>query len=359
MPTLEQSRRTVDAYAQQQANMVGTLLRILFGLWGGFNHWGRPDLVRAHAARSTVEVDLAMSQVRGLTRAYMLARLGQIDAAPARLPELVDTYERGGVPQVQVYQRPARERSFVERRELANGAPPEEAAEKADKAFVARLRAIVEEDAAATARDEADRVMAAAPKVIGYRRIIRPELSQTGTCALCVVAATRIYTVGELMPIHAHCKCTVDAITADSDPGFELNEADMRVMLDRLYDEAGGNSGEQLKNVRIKSYEHGELGPILIRQGSKFRTLEEVNRDTKNAPKATPFTRMTRADDQINWRAMKATSERSIRYLLNAKSRGSNLVDISGTGDPVRIDDIDAAIQYHRDLISRAARHAA
>lgn len=38
-----------------------------------------------------------------------------------------------------------------------------------------------------------------------YRRIIHPELSKTGTCGLCVVAATNTFTRGDLMPMHRNC----------------------------------------------------------------------------------------------------------------------------------------------------------
>jgi hypothetical protein len=353
--TLDQTRRTVDAYSKTQASILATLLRVLFGLWGGFDQWDDADLVRARAARSTVDVDVALAQVRGMSRGYMLTRLAQLGAPPVSLAPTVNTYERGGALQLVVYQRPARERNYVERRELEQGASPAEAAEKANAAFTERLTRIVEADVQAAARDETNKVMAASPKVIGYRRIIHPERSRTGTCGLCMVAADRLYSVQDLMEIHGGCKCTVDAVTATSDPGLELNRED----LDALYAAAGGTGGQGLKNIRVTSYEHGELGPILIRQGSKFRTLDEVNRDTTYSAKATPFKRQTREDDERNWKAMAATSERSIRYLLNAKSRGTNVVDIAGSGSPRAVKDIDAAIQYHRDLIARASRHAA
>jgi hypothetical protein len=42
--------------------------------------------------------------------------------------------------------------------------------------------------------------------VVGYRRVLHPELgSGAPPCGLCVVAATRIYHIEELMPIHARC----------------------------------------------------------------------------------------------------------------------------------------------------------
>lgn len=38
-----------------------------------------------------------------------------------------------------------------------------------------------------------------------FRRIIHPELSKTGTCGLCVVAATNTFTRDDLMPLHHNC----------------------------------------------------------------------------------------------------------------------------------------------------------
>jgi hypothetical protein len=354
-PTLEQTRQAVDGYAAAQAKLTAALLRLLLGFWGSFVHWDSYDLVRAHAARSTVDVDVALAQARTLARAYMRSQYGQLGIDVPKLPDIVNSYERGGVEQLIVYQRPARERSFVERQALATGASPDEAASRARDAFVERMERIVEADIQATVRDELNKVMEATPAVTGYRRIIHPERSKTGTCGLCMVAADRIYSIAELMAIHDGCQCTVLPITSASDPGLALNRED----LDALYAAAGGTGGDRLKNIRVTSFEHGELGPVLIRQGSKFRTLDEVNRDTNYSAKATPFKRQTRADDQTNWARMKETSERSIAYLTDAKSRGTNLVDLTGSGSPKPVKDIDAAIQYHRDLIARAARHAA
>jgi hypothetical protein len=96
--------------------------------------------------------------------------------------------------------------------------------------------------------------------VIGYRRVIHPELSRTGVCGLCIAAADRRYKVGTLLPIHANCKCTIAAITEENDPGDAANTAD----LGALYRQGGGTSGADLKRVRYQVDEHGELGPTLI-----------------------------------------------------------------------------------------------
>jgi hypothetical protein len=71
-----------------------------------------------------------------------------------------------------------------------------------------------------------------------YRRVLHPELSRHGACGLCVAASDRVYYRGDLMPIHARCKCEVLPIIGSKDPGQSINKAD----LDRLYAAAGGTT---------------------------------------------------------------------------------------------------------------------
>lgn len=355
MPTLERTQRLVETYAAEQARLTAALIRLLLALWLGFPYWGNRDMERAWVARSVVEVDVTLAQVRRLARAYMLTYLELIDARPESLPETVDTYERGGTPLTEVYHRPARLRDYVERIERGQGATPDEATEKAIAEFEERLRTIIDEDVMLTARDEQEKVARASSKVIGYRRILHPEFSQTGPCGLCVVAADRLYNVGTLPPMHPNCKCTVSPVTKTQDFGLRLNRDD----LDRIYAAAGGTDRRKLTQLRIKEVTHGELGPMLLRSGGKWVDPAEVNRRAiRKAARATPYARQTRETTRAHWRAMKETSERSIRYLEAAKASGTNMVDL-GTGRPVRVNDLDAAIQYHRDLIARAMRHAA
>lgn len=100
-----------------------------------------------------------------------------------------------------------------------------------------------------------------------WRRVIRPELAKESTCGLCVVASDRIYYRGDLMPIHDRCGCDVLPIVGRDDPGRFLNTQD----LDALYDVAGSTLAEDLKDVRVKVVEHGELGPVLVDARHRFR----------------------------------------------------------------------------------------
>lgn len=105
-------------------------------------------------------------------------------------------------------------------------------------------------------------------RIIGYRRVIHPELSAGGVCGLCVAASDRQYYVSELQPIHSRCKCTIAPITKTHDPGMQLNRAD----LDQLYVHAAdatpgvrSTSGKALKRTRYDIVHHHELGPVLTR----------------------------------------------------------------------------------------------
>lgn len=115
--------------------------------------------------------------------------------------------------------------------------------------------------------------------VVGYRRVLHPELGGGGPpCGLCVVAATRIYHIEDLMPIHARCRCSVAVVTKELDPGLKLNDDDLKTLLSTVYSAAGGNTRNQLKTVRVEIAEHGELGPILVNADQNFRGPDEYAR---------------------------------------------------------------------------------
>lgn len=354
--TDEQVRRVVEAYAAQQANLITGLVRMLLGLWLPFRWWNRPDMVNATAAQSAVYVDVAAEKARLLARAYMMQMLAAVDAAPSKLSAFENVYPRSGTPVVEVYKRPARQVEYKIREAAEKalaGAPAEPV--QIEKILTERIEQIVSSDIATAARDEQKAVLDQAPeKVIGWRRVIHPELSKTGTCGLCVVASTRFYTREDLLEIHANCKCTVAPLTATNDPGLKLNRDD----LDALYEAAGSNYAEDLKKIVVQTVEHGELGPILTRKGDQFKTVRDVNRQTDRHD-FTPYTPPTRGTDADTWSKMADSSRRSIRILEDAKRRGTNLVDMAGTGREVPVRDLDAAIAYHRSLIARSAAHAA
>lgn len=104
-----------------------------------------------------------------------------------------------------------------------------------------------------------------------FRRVVRPELSKTGACGMCIVASDRIYNSATLMPMHDRCKCIPMPIIGALDPGNSLNGRD----IGSFYT---GNStqADELKKARYQVNEHGEYGPVLTSYGHHFRGRDQV-----------------------------------------------------------------------------------
>jgi hypothetical protein len=105
-----------------------------------------------------------------------------------------------------------------------------------------------------------------AKDVIGFRRVVHPELSQSGrSCGLCIVASTMEYKRGDLLPIHSGCNCETCEIYSVNgeifDPGGQINFEDLEV----FYREAGNTThGWSLKRQKYKVVDHPEYGPTLV-----------------------------------------------------------------------------------------------
>ncbi|MGK5677509.1 hypothetical protein [Actinoplanes sp. URMC 104] len=138
--------------------------------------------------------------------------------------------------------------------------------DKAQQKALVRLAAVAETDVTLAVREQYRHSMGQVTAT-GWRRVLHPELSETGPCGLCIVAANRVYKVADLMPLHNACRCEVLPIIGNLDPGFTLNSND----LSNLYKAAGGTARDALKRVRVVLAEHGELGPILVNGDQKYR----------------------------------------------------------------------------------------
>lgn len=154
------------------------------------------------------------------------------------------------------------------RRAVATGKTHEEAL----RAAIGRAEAVQLADLSLRERDAQQETMKALG-IARFRRIVRPELSETGSCGLCIAASDRVYYVAELMPIHPpSCKCKTMPIVGDEDLGISLNAVDLK----QLYADAGSNKGEDLRRTRYKVAQHGEYGPTLVKQGDSFRGPDSV-----------------------------------------------------------------------------------
>jgi hypothetical protein len=150
------------------------------------------------------------------------------------------------------------------------GVTPAEAAQSRLEGLVRHNLKLAQRDAAnATLRAAADKGL-----IIGYRRILHPELARTGDCGMCIASSTRLYHSDHLLPLHPGCHCLPLPVTATSDPGGFINDSELA----RFYSDAGSNRVEDLRKTRYRVDENGEIGPVLAPHDEPIRTKREVAR---------------------------------------------------------------------------------
>lgn len=233
--------------------------------WLSFEGWYSAAAVSALAIE-TANASFAAQQVAaGLAQQYA----ANVTAATTgiRVPSLQRSPLqpiRNNVNLRLVHHRPAE----AYKRAIATGSTHEEALVRAGM----RAADLTVSDISLQERAVTQETLARAG-ITTYRRVIRPELSKSGSCGLCIVAADRIYSTGELMPLHPpSCNCVVMPIVDGNDPGGQMNRED----LDALYAAAGSNKAADLRRTQYVVHEHGELGPVLAKAGDSFRGPDKV-----------------------------------------------------------------------------------
>lgn len=296
------------------SRMVAMLMEALGAIWGSFDGWYDDDAVERAATLAAEAETRALKQIYEIAAAGARELMNQVGAPPASEAPEVFEYPRPVDP-VEVWQRPAEQYRYA----LSEGKSEVEAL---DAAFQ-RASHIGKDNAQLTKRNASVAQFRRSEKVIGYRRIIHPELSKSGVCGLCIVAADRIYGMEDLLPIHGGCNCSVAPVTKSNDPGLSLNRQD----LDALYEAAQGNDYKNLKNIRVTSYEHGELGPVLARVGDTYLTPEEAQkrRRKKKPPYVVPGSRtkeLTPAEASKRLSRAQAQKEAYTKKLEELKAEG-------------------------------------
>lgn len=269
------------AYQRVEQNMLNAITAVLRQLFG-FG-WFNPALVRESTTQLVDIVEDAQQAIAALTESYADAVMAAMDLqVPPKLlrrPVTLPAQLRKVNPRVE-WERPARDARIARLLGFDEFEANERALRRAEQQ--ARMDASL-------ARREAERQRwGISTEVIGTRRVLRPEKSQHGPCGLCVVASTRIYGPGELKPLHGGCVCDSLPVTATADPGNDMNAADFEVwsrrgeILEKIgltnddlrayYTAAGGTSRAGLQRVRVRTINHGELGPILVDNKYKNRT---------------------------------------------------------------------------------------
>lgn len=216
--------------------------------------------------------DIATVLAAGMMAQYLASVTSIMSGEDLPAPSVLLPPLRNGADMRRVFQRPIK----MFRRKVSEGMPPAEAYAQAMR-YAAGLTEGNNTAAMREAARQALTEMAGTAGITGYRRILRPELSKTGSCGLCIAASDQVYRTSELMPIHPpSCNCDVlpivGAKNGAGDPGNSFNNLD----LGTLYADAGSTSTRDLAKVRYAVNEHGEFGPVLTVKGQKFTGPEEV-----------------------------------------------------------------------------------
>lgn len=283
MANTDRLRLIMDIQARGFALAASLLIRQLVALWRDFDQYYDGDLVAARAARSASMVDAATGPIRRQTQSYLKLAYQQFDDLAFPSEEEIDAANDDALDRLvnplDEWNRPAEQFRYAQSQGQTRG----QAIEIATK----RVEELADMDLALAMRNEASNIIRATPKITGYRRVIHPELSESGTtCGLCIAASTRVYSKEELMALHEHCHCTVMPIVGEEDPGNFFNEEDID-LLNQIYKAAAGNDAQSLSRTRFKVIQNSELGPYLVEEGSKTKG---------NLSPGSPRTKISRSD---------------------------------------------------------------
>lgn len=254
-------------------NLAGFIRRLFRSLMGQ----GMYDEVAVGRVAREVAAMVRQGQVAtgDLTSAYfdqVFANMGIRSQGRVTLPERLR-----GVDPAEQWQRPAREY----RRHVKDGLSELDAMARAEE----RAETMARTDLTLAMREASRQRLVSADSITGYRRVIHPERSKSGTtCGLCIAASDRVYRKSELLPIHDFCNCETLPITGALDPGRTINDQDIAELYRQALVASGGDTGRAaLKRVRFAIVEHGELGPQLVVQGQRRRTARDARRDSRAA----------------------------------------------------------------------------
>lgn len=318
----------VSAHAAQRDSLITQLIKLLLGIWSPFSGWGDDDLMNVAAGQAATYALAATKRMRQIDLAFTKMVFAEYGIQYDGLDNIEDVYPRSGVSALEVHRRPALQYRYA----ISQG----KTADEARQAAIDRATALAETDVRTAGRDESHRAYQATTNVIGWRRILHPELSRTGPCGLCVVASDRFYKTSDLEELHDKCVCGKLPVVVGADPGTAINRAD----LDRIYAAAGSTGAEDLKRTRVVVRQNGELGPILTRQGQNFRDANDAG--------ASPYSPPTPEEHRQNLLAMKES-------LVGSAERLQQRLDTVNPSDSTVLE-LQAALRVNADTIAAIDR---
>ncbi|MGW8565665.1 hypothetical protein [Isoptericola sp. NPDC055881] len=272
--------------------------------------WYDHAAITAAAAAAGAAVRSASRTAAALTSAYLTRAIGEMagSAPRGRTLSIVDPLRMEVASWATAYGRPADTVRF----EVSKGKALVDAVELG----LQRAEATTRIDIGLARRAQSRASYMGSTAVVGYRRVVHPELSRSGSCGLCVAAADRVYSRENLLPIHHRCKCTTLPVTRASDPGSPW---DMDDAFRETYGLSASTSARDLKETRVayEVDEHGELGPVLVaRQRSAAPGRNRAAREERGLP---PVRRPdTRAASQEELAAARRLRNQTARQAVRA-----------------------------------------
>lgn len=265
MEELARITRILDARTAQRTQIQDRVMRAVLELVGSFDRWYSSADIRALTERITAYVEAGQVQIGNLTNSYLSQVAFELTGKGYTPAPLINPGSlRAGVTHEDVYARLAAQYRYL----ITLGFTDIDAL----AAVQTRARNLTHMDMLLSVTHQS-RGWQDYHRWRMFRRVIRPEASRTGVCGLCLVASDRLYYRGDLLPIHGNCFCDVIPVTRENDPGSILN----RDTLDELYADAGFSTyADDLRKTKYVIAEHGELGPILVRDGDNFRDARAV-----------------------------------------------------------------------------------
>lgn len=260
----------LDAHTASRAAIEKKVLGIVTRLVSGFDGWYDAPKIGAWTAQIVKAVEAAQTSTATMTDSYLSQVASEIIGKSVLPVGAVDPSGlRAGVTHQGVYGRLADQWRYQE--SLGTSA------DLIAQGVASRAVSMVKTDLQLASTHQTRR-FTTRRGITGYRRVIRPELSkERAVCGLCIAASDQLYGSGDLMPVHDNCHCAVMPVKNGVDPGRAVNRED----LDRIYAEAGSNYADPLIDTKFVVHEHGEIGPVLAREGDAFRGPSDVAAATK------------------------------------------------------------------------------
>ena len=270
--------RLDTAYRAQTRQIRERVERFAIQSWNGLGSWRDQDYER-FVNRVVPRIESAQQQISNLTDSYIRQyAVNEFGTVRAGVAAVATTEALRGVPAVEVYRRP-----FVDAYTALAGGQSMTAALAAGRERLSDLVGTGMQ----LSRTHSAREALGRTRFLGFQRVPRGAQS----CALCLIASTQRYHVGDLLPIHPGCMCLCKPLHGAIDQQVINPE-----LLDRVHDEVAAHLGQSELAARnlglgkedaqgrpLSDYtdllitrHHGEIGNVLTWRSHSFTSEQHI-----------------------------------------------------------------------------------